>query len=148
MIFFRSKIVFLLTLFTTLCIAGLTEVIIYSSPDDKKKNRGFCFLEYESHKVRVLDYFIRIASNDSYQLLIIGIMLNLWGSANPIVCRIRFRAMLWIRIWPDRHHFGGSGGGSVSVSISTEWKAKLENLWINYCPIYWKLWHLWRWRER
>ncbi|XP_043285812.1 heterogeneous nuclear ribonucleoprotein R isoform X2 [Venturia canescens] len=29
---------------------GLTEVIIYSSPDDKKKNRGFCFLEYESHK--------------------------------------------------------------------------------------------------
>ena len=31
--------------------AGLEEVIIYSSPDDKKKNRGFCFLEYESHKV-------------------------------------------------------------------------------------------------
>lgn len=31
-------------------VAGLTEVIIYSSPDDKKKNRGFCFLEYESHK--------------------------------------------------------------------------------------------------
>lgn len=30
--------------------AGLKEVIIYSSPDDKKKNRGFCFLEYESHK--------------------------------------------------------------------------------------------------
>merc|ERR1719500_1074429 len=29
---------------------GLKEVIIYSSPDDKKKNRGFCFLEYESHK--------------------------------------------------------------------------------------------------
>ncbi|VEN50749.1 unnamed protein product [Callosobruchus maculatus] len=27
--------------------AGLVEVIIYSSPDDKKKNRGFCFLEYE-----------------------------------------------------------------------------------------------------
>ena len=26
-------------------------MIIYSSPDDKKKNRGFCFLEYESHKV-------------------------------------------------------------------------------------------------
>ncbi|VEN50748.1 unnamed protein product [Callosobruchus maculatus] len=26
---------------------GLVEVIIYSSPDDKKKNRGFCFLEYE-----------------------------------------------------------------------------------------------------
>ncbi|XP_025205534.1 heterogeneous nuclear ribonucleoprotein Q-like [Melanaphis sacchari] len=29
---------------------GLTEVIIYSSPDDRRKNRGFCFLEYESHK--------------------------------------------------------------------------------------------------
>lgn len=23
---------------------------MYSSPDDRKKNRGFCFLEYESHK--------------------------------------------------------------------------------------------------
>ncbi|XP_050446260.1 heterogeneous nuclear ribonucleoprotein R isoform X7 [Cataglyphis hispanica] len=33
---------------------GLTEVIIYSSPDDKKKNRGFCFLEYESHKAASL----------------------------------------------------------------------------------------------
>lgn len=34
--------------------AGLVEVIIYSSPDDKKKNRGFCFLEYESHKAASL----------------------------------------------------------------------------------------------
>jgi len=34
--------------------AGLEEVIIYSSPDDKKKNRGFCFLEYESHKAASL----------------------------------------------------------------------------------------------
>lgn len=25
-------------------------MIVYSSPDDRKKNRGFCFLEYESHK--------------------------------------------------------------------------------------------------
>ncbi|XP_017074602.1 heterogeneous nuclear ribonucleoprotein Q isoform X6 [Drosophila eugracilis] len=33
---------------------GLYEVIIYSSPDDKKKNRGFCFLEYESHKAASL----------------------------------------------------------------------------------------------
>lgn len=32
----------------------MTEVIIYSSPDDKKKNRGFCFLEYESHKAASL----------------------------------------------------------------------------------------------
>jgi hypothetical protein len=35
-------------------VAGLMEVIIYSSPDDKKKNRGFCFLEYESHKAASL----------------------------------------------------------------------------------------------
>ena len=35
-------------------LAGLVEVIIYSSPDDKKKNRGFCFLEYESHKAASL----------------------------------------------------------------------------------------------
>lgn len=30
--------------------AGLSEVIVYTSPDDRTKNRGFCFLEYESHK--------------------------------------------------------------------------------------------------
>ncbi|CAB1330632.1 unnamed protein product [Coregonus sp. 'balchen'] len=29
---------------------GLVEVILYHQPDDKKKNRGFCFLEYEDHK--------------------------------------------------------------------------------------------------
>uniref|UniRef100_A0A674PHX2 Heterogeneous nuclear ribonucleoprotein R n=1 Tax=Takifugu rubripes TaxID=31033 RepID=A0A674PHX2_TAKRU len=29
---------------------GLQEVILYQQPDDKKKNRGFCFLEYEDHK--------------------------------------------------------------------------------------------------
>lgn len=34
--------------------SGLVEVIVYSSPDDKKKNRGFCFLEYESHKTASL----------------------------------------------------------------------------------------------
>ncbi|XP_043232975.1 heterogeneous nuclear ribonucleoprotein Q-like isoform X2 [Amphibalanus amphitrite] len=33
---------------------GLVDVIIYSSPDDKKKNRGFCFLEYETHKAASL----------------------------------------------------------------------------------------------
>lgn len=33
---------------------GLTDVIIYTSPDDKKKNRGFCFLQYESHKAASL----------------------------------------------------------------------------------------------
>lgn len=31
-------------------VEGLTEVITYSSPDDRKKNRGFCFLEFDSHK--------------------------------------------------------------------------------------------------
>lgn len=39
---------------TCMIAAGLVEVIIYSSPDDKKKNRGFCFLEYESHKAASL----------------------------------------------------------------------------------------------
>ncbi len=44
--------------------------------------------------------------------------------------------MLWIRIWSDRHHFGGSGSaywacqsgsgaGSGSVTISTKCKANL-----------------------
>ncbi|KAG7257012.1 hypothetical protein CRUP_028916, partial [Coryphaenoides rupestris] len=27
-----------------------SDVILYHQPDDKKKNRGFCFLEYEDHK--------------------------------------------------------------------------------------------------
>lgn len=31
-------------------IEGLNDVILYHQPDDKKKNRGFCFLEYEDHK--------------------------------------------------------------------------------------------------
>ena len=30
--------------------AGLSEVIIYSSPDDRRNNRGFCFLDYDSHQ--------------------------------------------------------------------------------------------------
>ena len=29
---------------------GLVDVILYHQPDDKKKNWGFCFLEYEDHK--------------------------------------------------------------------------------------------------
>lgn len=29
---------------------GLNDVILYTQPDDKRKNRGFCFLEYEDHK--------------------------------------------------------------------------------------------------
>ncbi|CAB1334945.1 unnamed protein product [Coregonus sp. 'balchen'] len=35
--------------FTT-CWKGLNDVILYHQPEDKKKNRGFCFLEYEDHK--------------------------------------------------------------------------------------------------
>ncbi|KAG7224193.1 hypothetical protein INR49_019928 [Caranx melampygus] len=31
-------------------VKGLNDVILYHQPDDKKKNRGFCFLEYEDHK--------------------------------------------------------------------------------------------------
>ncbi|KAM3861152.1 heterogeneous nuclear ribonucleoprotein Q isoform 2-T2 [Diretmus argenteus] len=44
---------------------GLSDVILYHQPDDKRKNRGFCFLEYEDHKtaaqVKVL--FVRNLSN-------------------------------------------------------------------------------------
>lgn len=32
---------------------GLTDVILYHQPDDKTKNRGFCFLEYEDQKTAV-----------------------------------------------------------------------------------------------
>lgn len=34
----------------TVSTEGLNDVILYHQPDDKKKNRGFCFLEYEDHK--------------------------------------------------------------------------------------------------
>lgn len=34
--------------------SGLVEVIVYNSPNENKKNRGFCFLEYESHKAASL----------------------------------------------------------------------------------------------
>lgn len=47
-------VLYLNSLINLFSLAGLTEVIIYSSPDDKKKNRGFCFLEYESHKAASL----------------------------------------------------------------------------------------------
>lgn len=52
--FRRSIPSFLITYSCYIRVAGLMEVIIYSSPDDKKKNRGFCFLEYESHKAASL----------------------------------------------------------------------------------------------
>ncbi|TRY56562.1 hypothetical protein DNTS_008395 [Danionella cerebrum] len=29
---------------------GLQDVIVYTQPNDNRKNRGFCFLEYEDHK--------------------------------------------------------------------------------------------------
>ena len=39
-----------ISLLLSLSAEGLQEVILYHQPDDKKKNRGFCFLEYEDHK--------------------------------------------------------------------------------------------------
>ena len=49
---FTLSLMYLLILsFPATCLTvGLVEVIVYSSPDDRKKNRGFCFLEYDSHK--------------------------------------------------------------------------------------------------
>lgn len=41
---------FLLLSPVSVSIEGLNDVILYHQPDDKKKNRGFCFLEYEDHK--------------------------------------------------------------------------------------------------
>ena len=29
-------------------------MIVYSSPDDRKKNRGFCFLDYENHRAATI----------------------------------------------------------------------------------------------
>lgn len=43
-------ILLIVHIITVIFLGGLTEVIIYSSPDDRRKNRGFCFLEYDSHK--------------------------------------------------------------------------------------------------
>lgn len=37
-------------LFSDVSTEGLNDVILYLQPVDKKKNRGFCFLEYEDHK--------------------------------------------------------------------------------------------------
>lgn len=62
------------------------EVIIYSSPDDKKKNRGFCFLEYESHKAaslakrRLGTGRIKVSSLNQVQFLIINnFPLKVWS---------------------------------------------------------------------
>jgi Q family heterogeneous nuclear ribonucleoprotein R len=33
---------------------GLVQVIVYTSPDDRKKNRGFCFLDYENHRLATI----------------------------------------------------------------------------------------------
>ncbi|KTG44982.1 hypothetical protein cypCar_00028316 [Cyprinus carpio] len=42
--------VFLKRFLSSISTEGLNDVILYHQPDDKKKNRGFCFLEYEDHK--------------------------------------------------------------------------------------------------
>ena len=34
----------------SILLAGLEDVIIYSSPDSRDNNRGFCFLQYQSYK--------------------------------------------------------------------------------------------------
>lgn len=44
------KIKLCLITFSFFLSEGLNDVILYHQPDDKKKNRGFCFLEYEDHK--------------------------------------------------------------------------------------------------
>jgi hypothetical protein len=33
----------------SIIIDGLLDVIVHSSPEEKWKNRGFCFLDYDSH---------------------------------------------------------------------------------------------------
>lgn len=39
------------TLYFLLFSEGLTDVIVYTNPDDpSKRNRGFAFLEFDSHK--------------------------------------------------------------------------------------------------
>lgn len=45
-----SSSVFLFSVSLFFHTEGLNDVILYHQPDDKKKNRGFCFLEYEDHK--------------------------------------------------------------------------------------------------
>lgn len=47
---YHLSIFLFFTIIIIMFLGGLTEVIIYSSPDDRRKNRGFCFLEYDSHK--------------------------------------------------------------------------------------------------
>lgn len=39
------------TLYFLLFSEGLTDVVVYTNPDDpSKRNRGFAFLEFDSHK--------------------------------------------------------------------------------------------------
>lgn len=45
-----GKILTTFLFFVFVSAEGLNDVILYHQPDDKKKNRGFCFLEYEDHK--------------------------------------------------------------------------------------------------
>lgn len=47
---FKLEIDFCVTSGCLVLTEGLVDVILYHQPDDKKKNRGFCFLEYEDHK--------------------------------------------------------------------------------------------------
>jgi len=52
------------------CAEGLVEVIVYNSPDDPSKfNRGFAFLDYDSHK-----------SASAARRTITSTRLQVWGS--------------------------------------------------------------------
>ncbi|CAB1349220.1 unnamed protein product, partial [Coregonus sp. 'balchen'] len=61
---------------------GLQEVILYPQTDDKEKNRGFCFLEYEDHK-----------SAAEARLCLMSDTVMVWGNpvtvewANPVTER-------------------------------------------------------------
>ncbi|KAH9395875.1 hypothetical protein TYRP_020288 [Tyrophagus putrescentiae] len=55
-------------------VAGLTEVIVYSDPLDRTRNRGFCFLEFDSHK---------LASQAKRKLL--STRIKLWPNADMLV---------------------------------------------------------------
>ncbi|XP_002731265.1 heterogeneous nuclear ribonucleoprotein Q-like isoform X2 [Saccoglossus kowalevskii] len=55
-------------------VGGLTDVIIYHMPEDRKKNRGFAFLHFESHK----------AASLARRRLMSG-RIKVWGNSNVTV---------------------------------------------------------------
>jgi len=60
----------LLSAYGGVCAEGLVDVIVYNSPDDPSKfNRGFAFLDYDSHK-----------SASAARRTITSTRLQVWGS--------------------------------------------------------------------